>query len=332
MTLISELEEAFRIYKAQDILRLVISVPEKQQTNESRNSNSQSSASFFDILEKLVSENGFIRDLLNNLEVEIFSTPNAPRRHCGSYEVPQSEVVHNGTFVFLCLLIYIAICDGCESQIKGIRYKCTSCPDYDLCQTCLAKGTHSEHEFVEILRPSRRGCPAMRRPDFGRGPFPHNAICDGCESQIFGIRYKCKECPDYDLCEKCYGIKGIHNGKFSTWKFELIFIAEHKFDAITRPSCPWRRQCGNSNWCNKPTNQSEVVHPATCDGCHQRIKGLRYKCNNCLDYDLCQSCKDKNVHSEHSFTTLSTPIFTPPGWVCIFILYLYLIEIEACTC
>lgn len=280
-----ELEEAFRLYKAQDILRLTVAVPEKPKTN-SNNSSSQSPSSFFDVLEKLVSENGFIRDLLNNLEVDIFSTPNAPKQHCSPSEVPQAEVVHN------------AICDGCESQIKGIRYKCISCPDYDLCQTCLAKGTHSEHHFVEILRPSRRGCP-MRRPDFANGPFPHNAICDSCETQIRGIRYKCQSCPDFDLCEKCYNVKGVHN-------------PEHKFDAITRP-CPWRRPNGNAN-CSRPTNQSEVIHPATCDGCHQRIKGLRYKCNNCIDFDLCQSCKDKNIHNEHSFTTLSKPVFTPPGW------------------
>jgi len=285
-----ELEEAFRLYKDQDILRLTLSAPEKTQSNANRNANSHNPTSFFDLLEKLVSENGFIRDLLNNLEVDIFSTPNSPRRRgCGSSEVPQSEVVHN------------AICDGCDSQIRGIRYKCTTCPDYDLCQNCLHKGIHSEHDKVEILRPARHGCPMRSRPDFPHGPVAHNAICDACESQIRGIRYKCLSCPDFDLCEKCYAIKGVHN-------------PEHKFDTITRPSCPYRRHCGNSSNVNKPTNQSEVIHPATCDGCHQRIKGLRYKCDNCIDYDLCQSCKDKNIHKEHSFTTLSRPMFTPPGW------------------
>jgi len=31
----------------------------------------------------------------------------------------------------------------------------------------------------------------------------HNACCDECQQQIVGIRYKCKNRPDYDLCEAC---------------------------------------------------------------------------------------------------------------------------------
>ncbi|XP_002737931.1 sequestosome-1-like [Saccoglossus kowalevskii] len=34
-------------------------------------------------------------------------------------------------------------------------------------------------------------------------------ICDGCEGRIFGPRFKCAVCPDYDLCKGCEE-KGLH--------------------------------------------------------------------------------------------------------------------------
>jgi next-to-BRCA1 protein 1 len=61
------------------------------------------------------------------------------------------------------------VCDGCGNGISGIRYKCSNCPDYDLCQACEAKGGVHEpaHVFLKITKPIHhfggRGCP-YRRP------------------------------------------------------------------------------------------------------------------------------------------------------------------------
>jgi len=60
------------------------------------------------------------------------------------------------------------ICDGCGSGIAGIRYKCSVCADYDLCQACEAKGGIHDptHPFLKIPKPLQatgRGCP-YRRP------------------------------------------------------------------------------------------------------------------------------------------------------------------------
>lgn len=40
-------------------------------------------------------------------------------------------------------------------------------------------------------------------------------VCDGCEGSIYGTRFQCLVCPDYDLCEKCKttGLHSEHNMK-----------------------------------------------------------------------------------------------------------------------
>jgi sequestosome 1 len=51
-------------------------------------------------------------------------------------------------------LLHLGItCDGCEGPVCGIRYKCTVCPDYDLCSRCKATGLHSEHDMRTISTP-----------------------------------------------------------------------------------------------------------------------------------------------------------------------------------
>ncbi|XP_067852067.1 sequestosome-1 [Heptranchias perlo] len=45
------------------------------------------------------------------------------------------------------------ICDVCNGPVVGPRYKCTVCPDYDLCGTCKGKGFHKEHEMMLLQAP-----------------------------------------------------------------------------------------------------------------------------------------------------------------------------------
>ena len=45
-----------------------------------------------------------------------------------------------------------------------------------------------------------------------------------------------------------------------------------------------------------------------CDVCNNGVFGIRYKCKQCPDLDLCSACKAKSVHSEHEFTEISKPV------------------------
>ena len=46
-----------------------------------------------------------------------------------------------------------------------------------------------------------------------------------------------------------------------------------------------------------------------CDGCNRSpIVGIRYKCLQCFDYDLCESCADRQlIHSDHVMAKIRTP-------------------------
>ena len=44
-------------------------------------------------------------------------------------------------------------CDGCEGKVVGSRFKCSVCPDYDLCSSCESKGLHAQHFMIRIRNP-----------------------------------------------------------------------------------------------------------------------------------------------------------------------------------
>jgi hypothetical protein len=67
------------------------------------------------------------------------------------------------------------VCDGCnQAPLTGTRYKCTTCPDYDLCEKCEALNEHPEdHVFMKFKRPQtkRRGPGFNVWKHFGNKPF-----------------------------------------------------------------------------------------------------------------------------------------------------------------
>lgn len=64
------------------------------------------------------------------------------------------------------------------------------------------------------------------------GPAHTGVVCDGCNKSIFGIRFKCVVCPDFDLCLTCE-TKGLHN--------------DHEMLRITTPRSPGHNWFHNFN-------------------------------------------------------------------------------------
>jgi sequestosome 1 len=82
------------------------------------------------------------------------------------------------------------------------------------------------------------------------GPHHVGVVCDGCSSGIYGVRYKCLVCPDYDLCATCEK-KGEHvNHNMVSIRDPLSFSPWGRF---RRGGCggPWMgrggRHCGRGH-------------------------------------------------------------------------------------
>lgn len=125
----------------------------------------------------------------------------------------------------------------------------------------------------------------------GRG-LKHEAICDGCDVQIMGVRNKCLTCPDFDYCSACFQVAAeVHPG--------------HRFAPIYE----------QLKMLNVKKEQHRGIY---CDGpiCTSRarksyIRGDRYKCAICHDTDFCANCEalPNNTHNKtHPLIKLRTPV------------------------
>ncbi|KAF9086970.1 hypothetical protein BGX23_008430 [Mortierella sp. AD031] len=185
------------------------------------------------------------------------------------------------------------LCDVCMETIKGIRFKCRDCPNYDLCQAChplAAERYHPNHEFTVIERPlgssSRPTVTPSPCPRKEAKPIEHAAYCDICTVVIRGVRHKCFQCPDYDLCQECLPLAKVHH-------------RGHSFVPIAFPG-------------EVLVNIDYTPHYGiVCDSCEGDITGIRYKCGNCPDFDLCGNCEASPFFRhdpKHIFLKIRRPV------------------------
>ena len=171
----------------------------------------------------------------------------------------------------------------------------------------------------------------------------HNIICDGCQMRpLVGKRYKCKVCPDFDFCEKCYEKnKETHKHEFSLInKIELPKF-HHKFPRVNpffrhsskkhmkinpfKPEIkPKIEKLQHSktvgNIFEKDQISNKVMHfGVKCDGCGAfPIVGCRFKCAVCDDFDYCEICEKKlSEKHNHPFLKIYEPKMNPIFFKCV---------------
>lgn len=156
-------------------------------------------------------------------------------------------------------------CDGCgQFPLSGRRWKCSTCTDYDLCDTCHKNRLNvheGEHQFEQIRTVPARpfaGLPCSKGWCKGKGKgkgelmFEHvdaamrkhvaegesaskdaeqvhvGVTCDGCgQSPLTGRRWKCSTCANYDLCDACFETRS------------KLHMAEHSFAEVHASALPF---------------------------------------------------------------------------------------------
>ncbi len=130
----------------------------------------------------------------------------------------------------------------------------------------------------------------------------HECTCNNCATRIVGVRYHCTECDDYDLCDRCVRKSRVHN-------------ETHLFLKIRRPvdcvpaALP---HLYTNRWTNTTQFRTNVHTGVKCNGCGAfPIRGVRFWCENCEDYNLCEKCADeeyKHHDRMHVFLRVVRPL------------------------
>ncbi|KAJ3352712.1 Next to BRCA1 protein 1 protein, partial [Allomyces javanicus] len=153
--------------------------------------------------------------------------------------------------------------------------------------------------------------------------YRHDAVCDECQNRIQGVRYKCMQCDDYDLCAACHvRAPSVH----ATHKFQPFagaipaawrdWHARQPRKPVGAPVQPRQQQQQQQQ---TTTAQRRVVHfNVICDHCQKTVIGTRYKCTSCPDFDLCETCHAQTAKmamtptpahdTKHMFLALQFPV------------------------
>lgn len=195
----------------------------------------------------------------------------------------------------------IRTCNNCIRELPEFEFlHCSECFDFDLCKGCFVKndhGHHPKHAFQPAVKGTEFGWNVTRRLSAGRG-YRHNAVCDGCEAFITGVRHKCSDCPDWDYCSDC-----VLNAGFIHPDHRFIPIYEPLVEPLMGKSGD-EQVIHNGIYCDGP-------HCAVSGLCESPIRGNRFKCAVCNNKDFCATCEASpaNTHNKtHPLIKFRTPV------------------------
>ncbi|KAF8239321.1 hypothetical protein L208DRAFT_1386173 [Tricholoma matsutake] len=252
----------------------------------------------------------------------------------------------------------ISKCSTCGAVTPRRRYKCVSCPNINLCRACYSQvhelhpshafltvpdrpvRTSSEPDFLSPVQPDSNEEQSLRHP---------GVKCAHCLLDIVGARFHCAICDSVDICANCESAglpgnldsaDGGHNSSHILIKIPYPLETTELQIASRRAIHLWTGGDAASVGLSVPRSRpSSVVssyartvvgsgardsdalrddHQLMCNGCGQKIIGIRYQCGNCSSlpraYNLCSDCESHSysVHDPmHVFFKLPRPVQHP---------------------
>ncbi|KAJ2600720.1 hypothetical protein EV177_007094 [Coemansia sp. RSA 1804] len=179
------------------------------------------------------------------------------------------------------------VCNECKKVVSGIRHRCTRCADYDMCDSCYRNvgALHPGHGFVHF---GARGASAGFRPYGGR-----------------------------QTCRMALPPMDASSPTRPPPPFPLHASA---IPPAALPSAVLPPPVLSPPGCSMPPSQQQQqllraapVHTGVfCDSCNKPVVGVRFKCGNCVDYDLCENCEPITAHdADHLLVKIPVPRAAP---------------------
>ena len=212
------------------------------------------------------------------------------------------------------------LCNNCNNNINiGNKvYKSRIKGNFDLCEKCFINLSQNIENYFEL----KNNVYDEIHHDF--------YSCNNCNKEpIYGIRFSCIECDNYDLCQNCFDKIIDNNSHYNNkHKFEAIEIPELAsgfaihYDCVCKfcfqkpiigtcfeckkckkflcQNCYFNSKYNDDLHFGKDSDHKLIIRiiPESkfskfvkCVGCKEYpIDNIRYKCLNCTDFNLCEKC------------------------------------------
>ena len=212
------------------------------------------------------------------------------------------------------------------------RYKSKLKGKYDLCETCYNTfytnkanivNAHIHLDFYEL-----------NNNNTSNDIYHDYIMCNKCQSDpIYGIRFNCKSCDNFNLCETCFDNEMTlnNNTQHKEHEFVCFEVPESTKELIVHLGCRcyvcymipiiglcfecldckgvfYCQNCyfnaGNEDNRHFGRNSKHTLKlrfkekiqmnkSVRCNECHKVPVNERYKCDQCFEFNLCEECYDK---------------------------------------